>query len=87
MNRFVSTLLLLLVIINGLKSGPKFCDIKAFDSVYNVGDNIEFVRCGEVWTWDPNTKGQKGGFTRDYSWWHFAKQKLGPAIIRENGQI
>ena len=44
-----------------------FCDVKTFDTVFNIGRLIYFLRCGEMWTYDPSLNGWAGGMMRDIS--------------------
>ena len=45
---------LILFLISLQKSnGIEFCDVKTFDSIFNLGHLIYFLRCGEMWTHDP----------------------------------
>ena len=84
MNELVTTLLVAFSLINGSSGAGNatFCEVPTISSVFNIGKTIHFLRCGQVWTYNPSlfTNSGRGGFSRDYTWFHFAKQHLGRAI-------
>ena len=85
MNELVTTLLVAFSLINGSSGarGALFCDLPTISSVFNIGRTIHFLRCGQVWTYDPSlyANNGRGGFTRDYTWFNFAREHLSRAIF------
>ncbi|CAG2120300.1 unnamed protein product, partial [Medioppia subpectinata] len=66
--------------------GLPFCDIKSYDSVFNIGHLIHFMRCGQIYTYDPRMNGGIGGFLRDWTLFAYGRHWFGENIIKAKGR-
>lgn len=55
-----------LVVVSRSLATP-FCDAKRFDSVFNLGHLIYFLRCGEMWTFDPRLDNGFGLMVKEHT--------------------